>query len=143
MTPLPGIVLGLLLIPLGVAGCSFCVGSGCTSSGIDFGTSYKQASGGGDISIQGKKSTFSVGEPVAMVAHLSDNAGTKTLTLRVTGGAKTLNLSYPVSSASDNVLASTFSGTDLTSMGLNAPGHYTLILLHGSTNLAQGTLTEK
>lgn len=140
------VIVGLSLgATVGLAGChaSFCVGSGCNRGTIEFGKSFQQSRKGGDISIVGKKSTFRLGQDVAMVAHLSQNAKTKTLALRVTGNGDHMNVAYPVSAPTSNVLAYGFSPKNLAAFGITKPGTYTFELLRKTKMLAKGSLTEK
>lgn len=125
------------------AGCSasFCAGSGCDKGTIVFGTSFKQDSG--SISIVGKKDTFKLGEPVTMLATLSEDAGAKQLTLEVTGKGSHRSVPYGISSASSNELANQFKRADLDTLGITASGDYTFRILRGSKELAKGSMTEK
>jgi len=136
---------GLVLVTFGVAGChaSFCIGSGCDGGKIYFGTSYKQAHAGGSISIVGRTSKFTLGQSVAMVANLSQKPGTLTLLLRVTRNGRAHSLPYGLSSKQDNVVASLFPASQLATLGITQAGTYSFQLLHGSKQLASGSMTEK
>jgi hypothetical protein len=140
-------LLALLLFAttLGMAGCSahFCVGSGCESGTIEFGSNFNQPKADGAISIVGKTSTFHLYETVAFVAHLSAKAGAKALTLRVTHGKKTTSTRYPVRLASSNELANLLSNISLRELGVTRPGSYTFRFYRGRKQLATGSLTEK
>ena len=135
----------LVLVALGAAGCgtSFCAGSGCDSGKIFFGSNFKQTSKNGAISVVGKTSTFRQGQNVAMVANLSENAGTKTLTLEVANGGKHVSVPYHLTSSSSNELANLFNNADLHTLKITQPGTYTFRILRGSKVLASGSMTEK
>ena len=135
----------LLLVSLSAAGCSgsFCVGSGCDNGKIFFGSNFKQSSKGGDISVVGKTDTFHMGQKVAMVADLSDNAKATTLSLQVSRNGTHHAIPYHISSAKSNVLASLFTPTQLQTLGVTSTGTYTFRILRGSKQLAKGSMTEK
>lgn len=134
-----------VLLPLGVAGCggSFCAGSGCDAGKIYFGSNYKQSNSGGGISVVGRSSTFKLGQSVAMVANLTENAGTKTLTLRTSQNGRVHAVPYHVGSGKSNVFANVFTSSALAVLGVNSAGTYTFQLLRGSKQLAKGSMTEK
>ena len=139
-----GLLTGsLVLSAFGMAGCqaSFCAGSGCDAGKIFFGTNYKQTSSG--ISVVGRSSTFTLGQSVAMVANLSQNPNTLTLTLRVSRNGKATSEPYRLTSKQNNVLASLFTSSDLTTLGITQAGTYSFGLLRGSKQLAGGSMTEK
>ncbi len=142
-----GVVLAVavILATLGAAGCkaSFCAGSGCNAGKIYFGKNYKQSGNGGNISVVGKTTTFKLGQNVAMVADLSQNAKAKTLTLKVTKGGTAHAVPYNVGSPKSNVMANLFTPGDLSTLGITAAGKYNFVILRGSKQLAKGSLTEK
>src|SRR5947209_1148716 len=121
------VVPTIILMGVSLTGCqaSFCAGSGCDSGKVYFGSNYSQPSGGGGaISVVGKTDTFKLGQKVAMVANLSENAGAKTLTLEITGPKGHRSVPYHISSTSSNELANVFTRTDLASLGVSRPGSY-------------------
>jgi len=132
----------LAVLSLGASGCSvsFCAGSGCDSGKIFFGKHYKQS--GGSISVVDKSSSFKLGESVAMVANLNQNAGSTNLTLKVSHGGKSQSFPYHVTSTKDNIEASLFSPATLASLGVTSAGSYTFEMLRGSKQLAKGSMTE-
>ncbi len=138
-------LLGLLIVAVGTAGChaSFCAGSGCSAGHIDFGTNYKMAGQHGDISIIGKRSTFRVGENIGLVAHLSSAAGTKALRLQVTWHGSAHQLTITIANPKSNVVGAVLAPANLSVLGISQPGRYTFRMLHGTKQLAGGSLTEK
>jgi hypothetical protein len=134
------------LIPLTfvTSGCgfSFCVGSGCDSGTIEFGSDIQQSKSGGALSIVGKTDTFRPGQRIAMLAYLSEQAGTRTLALDVTSKHSHRSVPYRIADAKDNEIGTVFSRSDLNVLGITTPGTYTFRVLHGSKELAKGSMTE-
>lgn len=135
----------LMFVGLGAAGCSAsaCAGSGCDSGKITFGSTIKQDKKDSSLSLVGKRDTFTLGHSFAMLAILSENAGSKSLTLEVSHGGKHRSVPYSVSSKSSNELAHLFSPSDLNVVQVTSAGSYKFQILRGSKELAKGSMTEK
>jgi hypothetical protein len=146
-TWLPRLAIVCVLLPISAAtsGCgfSFCAGSGCDSGKIYFGGDIQQSQGGGAISLVGKTDTFHLGQNVALLANLSESAGTTTLALEVTGKNLHKTVPYHIQNAKDNEIGTVFSPSNLSALGVTSPGTYTFRVLHGSKQLASGSMTEK
>jgi hypothetical protein len=134
----------LLSVGISAAGCglNFCPGTACGGN-ILFGSNLKQATKGGDSIVVGKSDTFAIGQTVAFVAVLSENAGAKTLSLEVSGNDRNNALTYSVRSASSRQLAGIVGAARLKTLGVTRPGSYTWRFLRGEKLLAKGTITEK
>ena len=134
-----------LLVPLSMAVSAgtvhACSGNDCPGV-IVFGSGYSQK-GNGDIFPVHRATTFKLGTRFAMIAHLSADAGTTRLTLRVARGSAAHNFNYTVGHKTSNVVATTFLPSDLKTLRVTSPGKYTFSLLHGSKMLATGSMTEK
>jgi hypothetical protein len=140
-----GLVPVLLSLAVGAAGCSVsaCAGSGCDNGKITFGSNIKQNSKDGTLSLVGKTGTFTLGRSLAMLAILSENAGSKSLTLDVSHSGKHRSIPYSVHSKGSNELAHLFNAADLNVVGITTAGSYNFRILRGSKVLAKGSMTEK
>jgi len=124
-------------------GCGINFGGG-NGGRIEFGSSFQKTSGQ-DITIVNPHSRFHLSQNVAWVAHLSQAAGSRTLTLSILrhGRRDTPLFGTPITirhvNPHWNALASGVPARYFLSLHATAPGTYILKYSRGSKILAQGS----
>ncbi len=134
------IVLGLILT--GVAAKALHLGDYANDGKIQFGASLSA-----NNDLQGTRTAFSAGEPFAWRATLNNSVSNTTLMrsisqVQANGANKVLDsVSVPITKTDVGYVYGQGNTADLASIGIKAPGTFTMRYYQGNTLLAQGTFT--